>query len=309
MNQIHIITFVFALLTFATCRSAHAVFIILENGENVVGFLVEATETRVTIREATAGGRGRPRHIPRGEIKRLLPSADPERLESLGPDDPKQYRNYAEEVAAKAKKDPEAREIAIRLYLIAAHLDTQNLGKSSLLGMINLARSPAEEKNFRALAYLLDPAHDQRVLKRPKSDAVDSSELDPKANEKLSHAIKSLRRGNLVAARNLSRDPAVRMALKPFADTLSYPEFEKAAQSGEVPPDLLSKLVSVELQLMKDPSGSASPELAKTGGDSPNWAAIIAERDLKPVPSLALETITEFDPAKCHYRNGKWVEP
>lgn len=309
MNRVPLITFVFALLLFGVCRRADAVFIILNNGENVVGYLVEETSARVTILEATAAGKGRERHIPRGEVKRLLRSAEPERLEALNPDDPKQYRNYAEEVAAKAKKDPEAREIAIRLYLIAAHLDTNNLGKSSLLGMINLARSPAEEKNFRAMAFLLDSAHDERVLKRPESATAKSAEVEPETKQKLRKALQALRRGNLVAARNFSRDPALRTAFQQFADTLPRADFERAAQSGEVPPDLLSKLVSVELSVMEDISGTSGLPLSKAGDDSPNWAAIIVDRKLKPVPSLVLESITEFDPAKCHYRDGKWVRP
>lgn len=309
MNRAPLFTFVFGLLLFGVCGRADAVFIILNNGENVVGFLVEETSARVTIREATAAGKGRERHIPRGEVKLLRRAAEPERLEALNPEDPKQYRNYAEEVAAAAKKDPEAREIAIRLYLIAAHLDTKNLGKSSLLGMISLARSPAEEKNFRALAYLLDPAHDERVLKRPESATAESTEVDPATKQKLGKALMALRRGNLVAARNFSRDPAVRTAFQQFADTLPYADFERAAQSGEVPPDLLSKLVSVELSLMQDISGTSGLPLSKADDDSPNWAAIIVEGKLAPVPSLALESITEFDPAKCHYRDGKWVKP
>ena len=35
----------------------------------------------------------------------------------------------------------------------------------------------------------------------------------------------------------------------------------------------------------------------------------LRQAKLRPIPSLHLETITKFDPQKCHYRNGKWVEP
>ena len=30
---------------------------------------------------------------------------------------------------------------------------------------------------------------------------------------------------------------------------------------------------------------------------------------LAPLPSLDLETLTEFDPRKCVFRDGKWTEP
>jgi hypothetical protein len=299
---------VLVLLLLCSRRSAHAVFLILNSGEEITGYLVEQSAQRVTVQEATPMGKGRARHILRGDISLLRLAAEPERLEALGRDNPKEYRNYAEEVAAKAKRDPEAREIAIRLYLIAAYLDSEDLGKSSLLGMINLARSPAEEKNFRALAYLLDPEHDERVLKRP-GPAAKPTEIDDTIKGKLKNAVKALRRGNPVAARNFSSDPAVRESFKQFSDTLAYAEFEAATRTGEMSPLLMQRLVTIELSLMDTSGVDDGLPRNSVDDDSPNWAEIIREGKLEPVPSLVLETITEFDPGKCNYRNGKWVKP
>lgn len=299
---------VFTLLLLCSSKSAHAVFLILNSGEEITGYLVEQNDRRVTIRVATPTGKGRERLLLRGDISLLRLAAVPERLEALERDNPKEYRNYAEEVAAKAKRDPEAREIAIRLYLIAAYLDTEDLGKSSLLGMINLARSAAEEKNFRALAYLLDPEHDERVLKRPEPVAK-PTEIDVGVKGKLKNAVMALRRGNPVAARNFSSDPAVRESFKQFADTLTYAEFETATRTGEMSPVLMQRLVTIELSLMDTPGDDAGLPRNSVDDDSPNWAEIIREGKLAPVPSLVLETITEFDPGLCNYRNGKWVNP
>lgn len=297
---------VFTLLILSSSTSAHAVFIVLNSGEEIVGFLVDQNDQRVTVQEVTPTGKGRTRHILRGDINFLKLAAEPERLESLRRDEPKSYRNYAEEVAAKAKKDPEAREIAIRLYLIAANLDTQNLGKSSLLGMINLARSNSEERNFRALAYLLDPEHDERLLKRPEP-VTEPVGIDPLVKGKLHNAVVALRRGNLVAARNFANDPTVRESFKQFADLLRFEEFDEATRTGEVPKKLLTRLVTVQLILEGTSSGDADATSSNDG--SPNWAAVIREGKTEPVPSLVLETITEFDPAQCQYRSGKWVKP
>jgi hypothetical protein len=308
MNRIPTMMCVFTLLLLSSSKNAHAVFIILNSGEQIIGYLVEQSDQRVTVQEATPTGKGRARHILRGDITFLGLAAEPERLESLRGENPKEYRNYAEEVAAKAKRDPEAREIAIRLYLIAAYLDSEDLGKSSLLGMINLARSAAEEKNFRALAYLLDPEHDERVLKRPEPVAK-PTEIDVGVKGKLKNAVIALRRGNPVAARNFSSDPAVRESFKQFSDTLTYAEFEAATRTGEMSPVLLQRLVTIELSLMDTSGVDDGLPRNSVDDDAPNWAEIIREGKLEPVPSLVLETITEFDPGQCNYRDGKWVKP
>jgi len=50
------------------------------------------------------------------------------------------------------------------LYLIAAYRNPQELGRSSLLGMTALARTPAEERRFRAMTYLLGDDHDPATV-------------------------------------------------------------------------------------------------------------------------------------------------
>src|SRR5262249_5895515 len=109
--------------------------------------------------------------IAKSEVDLIHRPVAAERLTALSPERPKEYRDYAEELADK-KVDPEARETGLRLYAIAANLDPANLGRSSLLGMTALAASVEEERQYRALAFLLDPEHDRGVLKDTKKTTV-----------------------------------------------------------------------------------------------------------------------------------------
>jgi hypothetical protein len=69
---------------------------------------------------------------------------------------------------------------------------------------------------------------------------------------------------------------------------------------------LLARLIRLELSL----TGAAEAEPAATtaaDGGRPSWSAALAAGRTGTVPSLSLETLTEFDPKLCIYREGKWV--
>jgi hypothetical protein len=75
----------------------------------------------------------------------------------------------------------------------------------------------------------------------------------------------------------------------------------------DVPDDVLRLVLRAELWAMdrlagSDPGGSG-------GSGETNWSALLQERHVSPVLPLSLESLTEFDPRKCVYRNGAWVAP
>lgn len=63
---------------------------------------------------------------------------------------------------------------------------------------------------------------------------------------------------------------------------------------------MLQKLVAAELEL-------ASSQMEQTV--QPQWGFFLADSFQKPLPVLSLEKVTPYDPRKCVYRDGKWVEP
>ncbi len=285
--------------------SALAVVVFTKDREEpVMGFFVREDARTVTIEELQPDGKRKLLPISRDNIADIIMTVSHERLETLTPADPDAYRNYAEELAEK-RRDPEARETAIRLYLIAAHLVPQRLGRSSLLGMIDLARSADEEIAFRAMAYLLDPEHDPRVL-RPVGALRAKPDGGSAARDDLVSALQLLRRGNVVAARRFIDRPEVQTELEQYREIMSVQDFYQALNEKQLSDARLQKILLLELGLSSKQGDGA--ELAGKRDDS-SWSVSIRRDGSGPVPVLKLESITEFDPQKCQFRGGKWLAP
>ncbi len=286
-------------LLFATQAAPVWAVIVFEKGKDqpIVGYLERQDENRVIIRELLPDGRTQLRDIARSEIDDILIAVSNERLELLDPSKPAAYRDYAEELAEK-RKDPDARATGLRLYLIAAYLDSEKLGRSSLLGMVGLARTPIEERRFRAMAYLLDPNHDRSLLQKSSERA---AVVDDEGQDVLLKAIRAFRRGERRTAMVLASRQVVQKAFARFSDVLTHEEFTTVGK--DVPPDILRKMLTLELML----SGREAVARDKSSDDVVPWSRIIRREGTAPVPSLTLETLTEFDPRECFFRNGKWV--
>ncbi len=139
--------FIFVLLG-PCAEPARAVILFLKGqDEPVRGYLLESDEHRVVINELLPDNSIKKRTFLRSEIEDLLQTVSAERLESLRPEEPDKYREYAEELAEKSK-DPDARVTAIRLFLIAAHLAPDRLGRSCLLGIVPLAEDEPQQRRF-----------------------------------------------------------------------------------------------------------------------------------------------------------------
>lgn len=243
------------------------------------------------------------------QIEDFIRTVDAERLAGLSPENPSAYRDYAEELAEK-KADPDARAAALRLYVIAAHLDPDKLGRSSLLGMTALARSPLEERRMRAMSYLLDPAHDASLLKEPGATAAASVGADNAAgSQSLLSLIRLLRKGQgLVARRTAERKESEATFLQHGRGLTQQDFLALCRQPQPLPPEDLARLIRLELALTGSEPGD---ETAGESGEKqlPSWASAIASDDTQPVTPLSLETLTEFDPRLSVYRDGKWVAP
>jgi hypothetical protein len=267
---------------------------IFERGktEPTRGRLVKQSATEVVITESTPSG-SRERTIARTNIEDLIDPIDPARLVELSPEQPQAYRNYAEELAEK-RIDPDAQAAAIRLYLIAGYLSPEKLAKSCLLGMTALARSPAEEQRFRAMAYLYDSDHDRRLLRTTETSATITPVSDTRAA--LLRALQLRRQGNRRAALLNVNRPDVQEEFARFGDVLTFEEFSQVGLSD----DLVKKIVALELALE---TGEARQPA------SVSWSQIERSGATTPIPALSLTTIAEFDPRQCVFREGAWVAP
>src|SRR5437868_1276664 len=99
-------------------RSANAV-VVLPKGSNqpVMGYLMREDERTIVVRQPLPGGKSRESSFPKKELDELIITVSPQRLTELDPKQPGLYYEYAEELAEK-QRDPEARDMAIRLYAI-----------------------------------------------------------------------------------------------------------------------------------------------------------------------------------------------
>lgn len=288
--------------------------LVFEKGqkEPARGYLIRETAAVVVIDEVLGDGTVKRREISKATIDEVLNLVATDRLQALRPAAPQDYRDYAEELAAK-KRDPDAQSTAIRLYLIAAHLDPVGLGPSALRGMTALARNAAEEQRIRAMTYLLDPAHDPNVLK-PVS-ATPATAVAIAESDEIVTAIRLLRRGNKPAALKMASHPGVKLAFRRVSEILSYSDFVVACgpgrDGGQVSAPLLRKLLLAELALTPAADSTAArepPAPADASASKSVWSDALSDNRTQPVPTLTLRTLTEFDPTKSLYHDGVWIE-
>jgi hypothetical protein len=289
---------------------ARAVIIFLkEGGQEIRARLVRESPELVVIAVPQPDGTCAEQVLRHEDIEDIIRTVSKDRLAALKKDNPQAYRDYAEELAGK-RKDPDARATALQLYHIAAYLDPERLGRSCLLGMADLARTPAEERKFRAMVYLLDPEHDTRSLKTVDRPAEQRPALTPGDADSLVKCLRLARRDLGRNALTESRRDNVKAAFAHIKHILTYDEFVEMCKPGKpLSPGQLRRVLLAEASLIRVIGHSDELPEEKPPAKSISWSRVMAVTPPTPIPSLSLETLTEHDPAKCEYRDGDWVKP
>ncbi len=274
--------------------------------EPIAGFVESADDMSIRLRVLEKDGEELTRRILRSEIDLLLQPVSPSRLGQLSPDNPKAYREYAEELVEKTT-DPEAVETAKRLFMIAAHLAPEKEGRSALLGMTPLMKDPQHVKQLRALAYLIDPSHDASLLEGKQQDAAAGAALEESEREEVVKVLRMLRHGDRADARQQLQREEIQAGLRQGTSKISLDECLALVQGncpgceqGKIPPYMLQKLVAAELELNSTQT---------TNEVQPQWGFFLDGSFQKPLPVLSLAKAIGLDPRKCVYRDGAWVEP
>jgi hypothetical protein len=286
------------------CSHAKAAVVILKgSNQPVVGYLVKQDERTVTLREVLPGGKSREMTFNRGQIDELIVTVSRERLTSLDPSQSRGYLEYAEELAEK-QRDPEARETAVRLYAIVAARGNDALRRSALLGLIALAHTPEEERRLRAAAYLFDPAHNESLLSSAPAVA---ATLPRALMDDLLTALRLIRQGKGTQARLILEKPAVRGEAVRVSSIVSLDELAELCGVSQLNNQQLLRVLRAETALEEIKLGrNASGEV---GGEASQWSAVLKPGGMRPQPVVSLQTLTEFDPAECLFRGGKWIKP
>lgn len=342
--------FAAALLTPAPARA-----ILIETGSTQVGgYLISDDGKTLKLR---VGPEGSEKNVDFEKAKiKIIHQFDRARLEKLNKDEPKGYADLAESLAA-FKADPEARDVAMRLYLIAAYLDKAQFGAKSLLRMSSLAGSPAEARRCRAMAFLLDPNADAAMLRveAAKPQPRDKAQLG--VLQDLLKALQFYRTGQLKLAKEVADRKGLDKIFSAAPGLTSQVAFQQRCNDAfcatcktkgtakcsmcngtgrtvnefgqqqvctrckgqrtttcdtcegqgvnqAIIDENLRVVLRAELWALDRLSGAG--DTAKRGDSS--WTSVIQSRQVSPAGSLSLETITEFDPRKCVYRGGVWVE-
>ena len=304
VDRVIIIVSLFAVLAIPVPCQAVIVFL-KGRDEPIRGYLREENATRIVVNEVLSNGELRKWDLRRVQIDDIIRAVSVEELAKLQSDKPEGYRQYAEDLAAKTE-DPDARAAAIRLYLIAAYLSPDALGRSCLLGAAALARTPKEERAFHAMAFVLDPDHDSTLLKAPKLVTTNSDVINDTDRAHLRTAVQMLRNGKLSDAREYFGRKSVKRAQAFYSYIATQDDYLAAIESqGRLSPRLLHKLVTLEVTL----SGIVASDIPKKSSQIVPWSQTVARNLTQPIKPLAIEALTEFDPRACHFVDGKWVKP
>ncbi|CAE7369298.1 unnamed protein product [Symbiodinium sp. CCMP2456] len=224
--------------------------------EPVAGFVESSDDDSIELRIETPEGEPLHRRILRTEIDLLLQPVSPSRLAQLSPENPKAYREYAEELVEKAS-DPEAVETAARLFMIAAHLDPQKEGRSALLGMTPLMTDAQGVKRLRAMAYLTDPNHDAALLEGNLQATASGTPLDESMRDEVINVLQMLRKGERADARQQLQRDEIQAALQQGTSKITLQDCLALVQGncpgceqGKIPPYMMQKLVAADSATM-----------------------------------------------------------
>lgn len=267
-------------------------------GPPVVGYLVREDDQALVVREEQPDGSTRETRVLKSQIAERIDAFSPERLEALSPDRPRDYLEYAEELAQR-RRDPEARDTALRLYLIAIARGDERVRHSAWRGLVELARTPVQRQTFLAAAAW----HGVPLEADQTAANATGSRQRAVARAVLLDALVKLRQGKGREARTRLDHPGVRDEAAALAPWLTWEQLIAACSQQELELALLARLLRGELWLRSeaaDPSG---------GTAAPLWSQARGGNGLAPLPSLELDALTPFDPSECLYRAGRWQRP
>jgi hypothetical protein len=74
-----------------------------------------------------------------------------------------------------------------------------------------------------------------------------------------------------------------------------------------LPDDLVTRIISAELKILDSTRDDQPATTSDPDGEILSWSQITSNARKQTIPALSLRNLTEFDPAKCLFREGKWV--
>ncbi|MGI9519791.1 MAG: hypothetical protein ACR2NP_22245 [Pirellulaceae bacterium] len=278
--------------------SAGADVVYLRDQQPVFGRVVRQDDSHIVFRQRLEGNSAyRERTIHRDDILTVVITIDPEALEIVGPENPRTYRDLAEELGVQSR-DPEARDLALRLYLLGARHGDRHLRESCFRGMLPLARSPGEEMSFRVLAWQTLGDEARWLESAPSRTELEPGVVDEERQVQLRDILRQWRMGDRTAMVGEIEKPWLRETLGPFASICSWQDIRRWAAESELRTESLARVLELEIALGR-PAGQINRD---------QWSYLIHRNHARFGP-VNFDTVTDFDLSKSVYRDGHWVEP
>ncbi len=272
------------------------------DGQMLFGRIESELPRHIVFRERLAGaGNYRQRTVRRDELKAWVRTIDEPRLEALEPGEWLAYRDLAEELAVQ-QIDPEAREMALRLYLIVARHAEGELRRAGFQGAISVGDS----KQRRLLSSLA--VQTLGIDQFPVTDTPESPERAPAVDvQDLREVLRGLREyrdGDVRAVERLADDPGTRCALEPFAAVCSWPSFRQLAEREPGDFAALARSIRLDVAIEEWMDGRSPQPLAF---DSP-WS-VLASQPRQAARLASFGAVAPFDLEATRWRDGKWLVP
>ena len=285
------------LLLTCVIDDATAVIVVIDNGRTEVrGYEVSRSDSVLVVDQVkTDGSRERRSFSLTDPDVQVLDAINIVDLQQLDPSNPRAYLDLASRLEAKVI-DPEVHDLVVRLFLIAAHLDRENLSVQSFRYLAIHGRTVEETSRFQAILRSIDKSGNP-ILSPNRSKL--KSELLLVADQIAQIRIGGS--GNL----NPATMNILAASIKASGVKLSLSDIAERAKPGV-------KQVSLELEIafvalegwLRQQAMSEKKDLPKS-----NWATLLSTRNIAPVRPYTIEEATEFNPANCVYSNGQWVAP
>lgn len=299
MDAVCVVMVCMAVLT----NSAHADMLWLKSGgEPISGLVTSQSQDVVSFRYGTGDGQ-KDVQVQREKIKNLVITIDEQRMESLAPEDFRDYLDYAEELSA-FEKDTYAVELAKRLCLITARWSSDELRSSAFLLLISLC-SDEEKKAVQRLAFVFDSS-----FELPEQLPATTPEvIDADARESLIEIVRLIRREQTADARQLLDQERIQSSIKPameaYANICNLEELKSAVSANRLTVAKLGQLIRLEQALAND----VVPSSTKRDASGSDWSVAAREIVDAQVVLPEFENVLPFDPSLNIYRSGQWVRP
>lgn len=289
----------------------HGDTIFLKDGDTIFGRFVSEDEQSIHFSQRTdVFGEYQTVVIEKSQIAEMVVNIDPVLLEKLDPDQPNEYRDLAEELMTQ-KTDPEARDLAMRLFVLAIQYGDSKIHASCFSGLIYLSNDQDEEKQIRALANIMVPQANQSWLSPVESSSSNRVETDDRAGQlhQLAEALKQLRSEQRREAAVTLSKPWMDDVMLPFSVICDGNQLRSWAMAAELETESLARILELEIAIAQqlDRTGNAVEINSQpSAADRQDWSKLaVSGKPIRPPATLA--NLTRFDPGKPWFRNGQWV--